>query len=242
MNVELMRQIDKNLGGFFCLVFTAIDGVKKILGFNKVDGPPKKILFLKPAEMGTSIILLPTIKKCKEMFPQAKIYFLTFEENAPILNIIGEIENKNVIKIRADSIFHLMVDTLNSILKLRREKIDTIIDLEFFSRYSTILSYLSGAKRRVGFHRFHSEGLYRGELMTHKVGYNYYLHVGLSFLSLLYALKYPPGRIIIKEKLSIDHLKIPKIKITEKEMLCFLFFPLFFYCFYLISCQPCYRC
>ena len=44
-----------------------------------------------------------------------------------------------------------------------RNGIDTVIDLELFSRFTALLTGLSGADRRVGFHRFHNEGLYRGE-------------------------------------------------------------------------------
>ena len=39
-----------------------------------------------------------------------------------------------------------------------------------------MLSYASGACRRVGFHRFNQEGLYVGDLLTHRVLYNAHIH------------------------------------------------------------------
>ena len=47
------------------------------------------------------------------------------------------------------------------------KKIDTVIDLELFSRFTALLSALCGAGNRVGFYKFHHEGLYCGEFLTH---------------------------------------------------------------------------
>jgi ADP-heptose:LPS heptosyltransferase len=217
MDIGLVRKIDRTLGVAVCGVLSGVYSLEKILRLNKIEGKPKKILLLKPAEMGAMVALYPTIKKAKEMFPGAEFFFVTFDENVPILHLFNIIPKENILELRTDSFLHLFYDTLKSILFLRRVKIDTVIDLEFFSRYSAIFSYMTGAKRRVGFYRLNSEGLYRGEFITHKVGYNYYLHAGLSFLSLLYALKYPPGRVVLKEKLSMDELKIPRLNTTKKE-------------------------
>ena len=38
---------------------------------------------------------------------------------------------------------------------------DVVIDLELFSRFTSLITYLSGAPIRVGFFKFNMEGLYR---------------------------------------------------------------------------------
>jgi hypothetical protein len=58
---------------------------------------------------------------------------------------------------------------------------DTAIDLEFFARSSAALCYLSGARRRVGFHAFGGEAAWRGDLMTHRLSYTPHLHTGRAF-------------------------------------------------------------
>jgi ADP-heptose:LPS heptosyltransferase len=63
-------------------------------------------------------------------------------------------------------------------------KLDAAVDLEFFSRGSAALTFLSGEKRRVGFHGFFGAGPYRGDLMTHRLLYNPHLHTSEAFLSL----------------------------------------------------------
>jgi ADP-heptose:LPS heptosyltransferase len=74
---------------------------------------------------------------------------------------------------------------------MRRARIDTAIDFEFFSRFSGALTFLSGAKRRVGFHSFAGEAAYRGDLMTHKLAYNYTLHASQTYRMLVEALDCP---------------------------------------------------
>ena len=63
--------------------------------------------------------------------------------------------------------------------------------MELFSRYSGLLTGLSGARRRVGFHKFHAEGLYRGEMLTHRVNYNGHIHMAKNFMCMVNALLAP---------------------------------------------------
>jgi ADP-heptose:LPS heptosyltransferase len=67
--------------------------------------------------------------------------------------------------------------------------------MEFFARGSAILSFLTGAKRRAGLHRYTSEAPYRGDLMTHRVQYNPYLHTSKTYNLLVETLKIDPQEI-----------------------------------------------
>ncbi len=78
---------------------------------------------------------------------------------------------------------------------MRRERIDTAIDFEFFSRYSSALTYLSGATSRVGLHSFAGEAGYRGDLMTHRVAYNLALHAGQTYQALVETLTLRPDQL-----------------------------------------------
>src|SRR4029453_14061286 len=88
----------------------------------------------------------------------------------------------------------LVRDTLLFLWHARRRRIDTVINMEALVRYSSMLSYLSGACRRVGFHRFNQEGLYAGDLLTHKVLHNAHIHAAHTFLDLVHALDTPPDQ------------------------------------------------
>jgi ADP-heptose:LPS heptosyltransferase len=53
-------------------------------------------------------------------------------------------------------------------------RVDVCIDLEFFSKFSTLMSVLSGAPIRVA---FHLNSFWRYSVVTRPVYYNYYRHV-----------------------------------------------------------------
>jgi ADP-heptose:LPS heptosyltransferase len=61
--------------------------------------------------------------------------------------------------------------------------------MEFFSRASAVLAFLTGAQRRVGLHRFTSEGPYRGDLLTHRVQYSPYQHTAAAYYLLIETLR-----------------------------------------------------
>jgi ADP-heptose:LPS heptosyltransferase len=92
-----------------------------------------------------------------------------------------------------DGLLVIGCDTLRAVIAMRRLDLMATIDLELFSRFTALLTFLSGAEKRVGFYRFHNEGLYRGELLTHRVAYNPHIHIAKSFLALVHALAEPDG-------------------------------------------------
>ena len=65
-----------------------------------------------------------------------------------------------------------------------------LIDLEFYTRASAVVSLASWAPTRIG---FHSHGVYRGDIQSHRVPFNVYWHVRKNFLSLLEPFGYDAG-------------------------------------------------
>jgi ADP-heptose:LPS heptosyltransferase len=135
------------------------------------------------------------------------VFFLVFEENRFILDAMRLIPPENVITIRHKHPFELAWQALRALLRVRRERLDAAVDLEFFSRGSAILTFLSGARQRVGFHTFFGDGPYRGDLMTHRLSYNPYLHTSQIFLLMVAALEQPVPR---SGKLSVPVPQIEK--------------------------------
>jgi ADP-heptose:LPS heptosyltransferase len=117
----------------------------------------------------------------------AEIYFLIFKSNRASLTLLNTVKSENIFTIDSSSIGGLIKDTLSFLILARRHRIDTVIDLELFSRFTAILTGLCGARRRVGYHIFHGEGLWRGFMLTRKVHYNPHIHITKNFLSLIYA-------------------------------------------------------
>lgn len=189
MNLDVMRAIDYWVGVPICFLLSLVYKAKKILGIErKIIATSKKILFIELSEMGSTVLAYHAIKKAKELFPTAELYFLIFEENKHSVYLLDIIPKKNVLTIRSKQFLKLTLDTIKLLWRFRKEHIDASIDLELFSRFSAILNYLTGAPLRAGFYKFKWEGLYRGEVLTHKVAYNSHLHIALNFLALVNSL------------------------------------------------------
>lgn len=183
MNVDTMRAIDRYAGVPLCAAATVLVRVRSWL--RGPARPPRRVLFVELSEMGSTILAQPAMRKARD---RTELFFVIFARNAGSLDLTGEFPAANVFTIRDTGLFHLAFDTLAFLAWTRRNDIDTVVDLELFSRFTALLTGLSGADRRVGFHRFHNEGLYRGEMLTHRVAYNPHIHVAKNFIALVNAL------------------------------------------------------
>ena len=182
MKVDTMRRIDFWAGVPLCFLATGLVKLSSLFAGDKL-APSKRAAFVELSEMGSAIIADPAMRKLAAA--GAETYFVIFKSNAGSLDLLNTIPKDRVFTIRADGLVGLAVDTLRFFFWTRSQKIDTIIDLELFSRYSALLTGLSGARKRIGFHAFHNEGLYRGELLSHRVAYNPHQHIAKNFVALV---------------------------------------------------------
>jgi len=190
-----MRQVDKWVGVPVCAALTAVRRLLSCLGHETAEEPPQRILFVKLVEQGSNVLACSAIRKATELVGRENVYFLVFEENRFILDAMGLIPCENIIPIRSDGLVRLVFDTLKAIRRTRDLGINAAIDLEFFARSSAALVFLSKARYRVGFHAFGGEGPYRGDLLTHRLRFNPYLHTSQTFSMLVEALTVEPQRL-----------------------------------------------
>jgi len=178
----------------------------------------KKILFIKLLEIGNIILAYPLLNKVRREFPEAGMFFLTFEENKPLFQILDVVPSFNILTIRRKSICSFILDTLRVTRKLRKEKVDIVFDLELFSRFTAILTLLTAAYKRVGFYRYSMEGLYRGGFLTHRVQYNPLVHISKSYLSLWQAAKgnkkFTPE---LEKKIENEEIFLPRFIPSEER-------------------------
>jgi ADP-heptose:LPS heptosyltransferase len=182
MDLRLMRLIDRYAGVFLCRFFSALNT------FHRPHGTPERIrtiLVILLSEMGSLVLAKSMFQHLKVTCPEARIYVLVFKKNSALLEILGYVSPDEILVIRDTSALGFATDCLSVLQKLRRIGIDVAIDCELFARISSLLSYLSGAKIRVGFHRHTQEGLYRGGFINSPVLYNPYRHISDQFLMLV---------------------------------------------------------
>ena len=205
MKVDTMRKIDYWAGIPLCFVISlALRIVGLFAPGRRVT--PKNVLFIELSEMGSAIIVDPAMRKMQRA--GASLHFVIFKSNAASLRLLGTVPEENIFTIRSEGLVPLALDALKFLLWTRERRIDTAIDLELFSRATALLTGLSGAQNRIGYHAFHNEGLYRGSMLTRRVAYNPHIHIAKNFIALV-------------DTALADHEELPFSKrvVTDDEVL-----------------------
>jgi ADP-heptose:LPS heptosyltransferase len=194
MNIPLLQKIDRWAGGPLCFFLTVW---RKLSGQSLPPGPvaARRILFIKLAEQGSTVLAGAAIARAVKMVGRENVFFITFQENRFVLDMLHLIPEENVITLRRHSVGQLASTTWQARRRMRQLKIDTTVDLEFFARGSVVVAWLSGARVRAGFHAFFGAGPYRGNLMTHRLLYNPHLHTAAMFQVLVQSLECDPARL-----------------------------------------------
>jgi ADP-heptose:LPS heptosyltransferase len=216
MNVDTMRKIDYYAGIPLCALVSGAMKLGRLLRPWRRTAP-KRVLFVELSEMGSAILVDPAMRKMQRH--GAELFFVIFSKNAPSLRLLGTVPEENVFRIREDGLLPLALTTLQFLWWARRRRIDTVIDLELFSRYSALLTGLSGACNRIGYHAFHNEGLYRGDMLTHRVAYNPHMHIAKNFIALVNtALSEREELPYSKTLVGDEEIVLGKVHFTEQQL------------------------
>jgi len=211
-----MRQIDYYIGVPLCFLGSIVQRLLKLLIKNDMN-PPKKVLFIELSEMGSAILVDPAMRKLKSE-TGAELYFAIFRKNKPSLDLLGTVPAENIYTIREHNMFAFVLDTLKFFFWTRKIKIDAVIDLELFSRFTALLVGFSGAPSKIGFHAYYNEGLYRGNFLSHKVAYNPHIHIAKNFIALINALLSPKKEIpYSKSLIGVEEISLAKVNISSEQ-------------------------
>jgi ADP-heptose:LPS heptosyltransferase len=191
MRVSTLRAVDRWIGVPVCALLTAW---RRLSGRRAPDTPASRVVFVKLAEQGSTVLAAGALSRAIQRVGRSNVFFLAFAENRFILDAMDLVPAENVLTLDTRSIPGALWSAVRVLSRLRALRIDAAVDLEFFARSSAILAFLSGARARVGLHAFAGEGPWRGDLMTHRLVFNPYLHTADLFLLLVEALDQPSGR------------------------------------------------
>jgi ADP-heptose:LPS heptosyltransferase len=194
MKVSTMRRIDAWAGVPLCLLG---DLLRSVFGRRRAGpgeaAPVRSVLVIKLSELGALVTLEAALDGLAARVGRERVYFLSFAQSRPLLDVLDYAPRQNVFLLRTDCLRHLLWDGARAILRIRRLRVDCCLDLDFFSRATALIGWLSGCRRRVGCHAYFGEGPYRGSFLTHRVKFNPHIHVSQMFAVLARALDQPPG-------------------------------------------------
>ncbi len=136
-----------------------------------------RILVVKLVAIGDLVVALPTIKALQKSFKRAHLVMLVTPrvkevvEGLPYLNeiIYYDIFGKH----------RSIVGFFKFLKEVRKRRFDLVIELDHYYRISTIISYISGARERIG---FDLSGQGRRGLFTKRVPYRIDCHEVEAFL------------------------------------------------------------
>jgi ADP-heptose:LPS heptosyltransferase len=214
---ETIRRIDRFVGKPLCFACTLLRRLKG----RGPDEPVsvQRVLFIKFIEQGATVLAYSAITEAISKFGRSNVFFAVFQENREILDILGILPEENVFSIRSQKPLVFLRDWVRIIRSVRKRGIDATVDLEFFTRAPAVFAFLTRAPVRVGLHRFTGELPYRGDLMTHRVQYNPYLHVSELYTLLVRALQTDASEEpLLKEPVGSVPMKLPRFKPTPGEV------------------------
>jgi ADP-heptose:LPS heptosyltransferase len=217
VGISTLQRTDRWVGVPCCAILTV---VRRIFQFTEPLGlrRPRRVLFVKFAEQGSTVLAYPAIRRAIDMVGRENVYFVVFDDNRFILDAMDVIPEENVITISTQSLFGFMLSTLRAVYRVRKIRVDTVIDMEFLTRFSAMLTFATGAKTRVGFHTFFGDGPYRGDLMTHRLLYNSHLHTSEMFEAMVEALTRDPAVLPTFEFTPSASQPLPKFRPSPSEV------------------------
>lgn len=204
MKIRYLRWIDKNIGIIICYILYVFDWLFRCF---KPDGNPSlykdsrpaKILIMKFWGFGSIILASGAFQALRKSFPGAYICVLTLRQNEPVYEMLGMFDR--IVGVQIDSLPKFLYQMNKVLLWLRDTSFDIAFDLEFTSRFSAIITYLSNAKRRIG---FKYKGVWRGKCFSQTVDFREDVKLKESFMELIKTatgvnISLPPLSILVKE-------------------------------------------
>lgn len=144
---------------------------------------PDNILLIKLSAMGDTILMIPAVRSLKKKYPEAKIKMIVTGINKDVMNDCPYLDE--LIFLDVDKLLKNPLSFFTFIKSLRKISFDLVIDFDQWLRLSPLISFFSGAAKRIG---FKTPGQYRDFIYTEKTEHARNRHEVECFLDLLRAI------------------------------------------------------
>ncbi|MDQ3193905.1 MAG: glycosyltransferase family 9 protein [Bacteroidota bacterium] len=141
----IFRVFDKYVGIPVIILLSILTKRKRRLPIENI----KKILVIKLAAIGDSILLIPTLRTLNKTFPNAEITFICSQINYSVIKKITYVSK--IIDCDVHSFLRNPARFFEFISDLRKEKYELVIDVGQWERINAIITMLSRSDFTVGF-------------------------------------------------------------------------------------------
>jgi len=174
-----MKLVDYYAGAPACFLLSTIGKFFSAASpLLRRDASVRKILVIKFWGIGSIVNASPALRALRQAYPAARLTLLTLSRNTSVYDENRELVDR-VVHFEVGDFWRFSLAFLRFLLHLASERYDLVVDLEFFSRFSAVVTFLSLAPRRIG---FDSRKLWRSDLYSHVIPYRDNQHVIDSFL------------------------------------------------------------
>ncbi|MDQ7772367.1 MAG: glycosyltransferase family 9 protein [Elusimicrobiales bacterium] len=180
MNINLLKFLDKYAGLPLCLLLTVLTRLFRREAPALRGEEIRRTLAMKFFGMGSILLLAPTLAEFRKTYPGSRLVFLTLGRNREISRALGLFDD--IVTLDIDGGWAAFAGSFASVMRyLWKERFDLVLDFEFFTRFSAIVSFFTFARVKVGYHAWET---WRGNIHTIRVPFNRYWHISDSFYAL----------------------------------------------------------
>lgn len=171
MNVRLIKSLDSVIGHILASTLFRPS-------YSKLPSPVTSILFIRPGGIGDAVLLAPSIRFLKKLYPAINITVLAEKRNAGVFSLIPEVDRL------------LCYDRPFELMQALCSRYDVVIDTEQWHRFSAVVAWGAMAPHKIGF-----DTNERRRLFTHPIPYSHDDYEVVSFAHLLEPLGIEAGAV-----------------------------------------------
>ena len=176
MRVHRLKQIDTWGGLVACSVLAL---AWPFLRSRRTGVPVRKILVIKFWGIGSLTMASYLLRALRREEPEAEVHLLTLSSNADFVRTFNLATHVHTLTLSRNPL-RLGLALLGVAFHVVRGRYDVVIDLEYLTRVTAVLTALSRAPVRAG---FHAANFWRGPFHTHRVPFTGTRHVRENFLA-----------------------------------------------------------
>ncbi|MHC4379094.1 MAG: glycosyltransferase family 9 protein, partial [Planctomycetota bacterium] len=173
--MQRLQAADKWLGRLACI---GLQPLRWFRGRQRRGEQPQRVLLVKFWGIGSLQLLTPAARCLRERHPGAQLTLLTLAPNAEFVRGLGAFDEVLTLDVATSSWPRVFRRILGLVRELRRQRFEAVYDFEFFTRFSAVITLLSGARERSG---FAAPQVWRGGFHTRTIPFNRYWHVARNF-------------------------------------------------------------
>lgn len=174
-----LQQADQVLGFAACAALQPLRLLRRLLGLaaRRPHAEVRRVLLIKFWGIGSLQVLTAVVASLRHRHPGAQLTLLTLSTNEPAARAFGAFDRVQTLDVEGGwlGVFARIASLVRT---LRGSRYDIVYDFEFFTRFSAIVTTLTGARETRG---FASPSVWRGNFHTHQVPFNRYWHVARNF-------------------------------------------------------------